>query len=83
MSVLPLTFSTIVRGRIVEQADPTVNLEADQGDGFSVGFGLLHASNRVRPAEESWMEARSKQMRLGCKEKYYLGITQLSAMIRH
>ncbi len=30
-------------------ADPTVNLAADDADGWSGGFGLLHAANKVNP----------------------------------
>lgn len=33
--------------QVLRTADPTVNLDADKGDGFSEGFGLLH-SGKVR-----------------------------------
>jgi len=33
--------------QVLKTADPTVNLDADQGDGFSEGFGLLHAASKV------------------------------------
>eukprot|EP00200_Dunaliella_tertiolecta_P012075 CAMPEP_0202388604 /NCGR_PEP_ID=MMETSP1127-20130417/78499_1 /ASSEMBLY_ACC=CAM_ASM_000462 /TAXON_ID=3047 /ORGANISM="Dunaliella tertiolecta, Strain CCMP1320" /LENGTH=719 /DNA_ID=CAMNT_0048990077 /DNA_START=104 /DNA_END=2262 /DNA_ORIENTATION=+ len=50
-----------VRRKVLKTADPTVNLEADQGDGFSEGFGLLHAASK-EPVAKAGFRAMAEEL---------------------